>query len=84
MFSLLLSWPYVYTSVPKLYTDDYDAIVYGKIVHDILYNATVLDVVPQILSNDSLGAVYSSVVIYSGVISPNRWCTSVVGISTAS
>ena len=84
VFSPPLSWPYVYTRVPKLYTDDYDAIVYGRIVDGILYNATVLNVVPQILANVSFCAVYSSDVIYSGGISPNRWCTSVVGISTAS
>ena|SRR6218665_604312 len=72
------------------YTDDYDAIVYGMMLHGILYNATVLDVVQKILANVSLGAVYSSVVIYSGLISSNRIMvrasrySSVVGISAAS
>ena len=39
VFSLPLSWPYVYISVPKLHTDDYDdkSIVYGRIVHGIFF-----------------------------------------------
>jgi len=73
VFSLPLSWPYVYTSVPKLYTDDYDdAIVYDKIVNGILYNATVLDVVPQILPNVSLVVVYSSVAVVCSYFRKNK------------
>src|SRR6218665_2147232 len=42
-------------------------------MHGISYNATVLDVVPQISANVSLGVQLLYTVI-SGGISPDRWC----------